>query len=105
MDPYKDTNDPKNPPNSLARPRAHSTVLWGFIGSVVGFLVLVAVTWVFWTVSHPRPSLEEERKRNASTSGYYSTEGGHNPDRRPRSTSEELKYRGALTPPTAVRSR
>jgi hypothetical protein len=105
MDRYKDTYDPKNPPNSLLRPRAHSTVLWAFVGSVVGFLVLVAVAWVFWTVAHPRPSVLIERERAVGPSGAYFTEGGHNPDRRPRSTRDELKYRGALTPPSEVRGR
>lgn len=103
MDRYKDTYDPKNPPNSLVRPRAHSTVLWAFIGSVVGFLVLVAVAWVFWTVAHPQPSVLIQRERAGG--GTYFTEGGHDPNRRPSNTSDELKSRGILTPPPEVRGR
>ena len=105
MDPYKGTNDPKNPPYSLTRPRVRRAALWAFVGSLVVFFVLVGVALLFWNVSHPRPSAEEERDRIIRASGFYSTEGGHNPDRRPRSTSDELKYRGALTPPSEVRSR
>ena len=103
MDRYTDTHDPKNPPNSLKRPRAHSTVLWAFLGSVAGFLVLVAVAWVFWTVAHPQPSVLIQRERAGG--GTYFTEGGHDPNRRPGSTSDELRFRGTLTPPSEVRGR
>ena len=105
MDRYEDTNDPKNPPNSVTRPRVRRAALWAFVGSLVVFFVLVGVALLFWNASHPRPSAEEERERIVRSSGFYSTEGGHNPDRRPRSTSDELKYRGALTPPNGVRGR
>jgi hypothetical protein len=103
LDRDKDTYDSKNPPNSLVRPRAHSTVLWAFVASVVGFLVLVAVAWVFWTVAHPRPSVLVERERSVGSSGGYFVEGGHDPNPRPGSTRDELRFRGALTPPSEVR--
>jgi hypothetical protein len=45
--------------------------------------------------------VEEERETVVGTSGsYYSSEGGHDPIRRLRSTRDELKFRGELTPPT-----
>lgn len=105
MNRYEDTNDPKNPPNSVMRPKARSMALWGFVGSLVAFFALVGVALLFWTVSHPRPSAEEERERIVGTSGYYSTEGGHDPVRRPHSTRDELKFRGELTPPSAAQGR
>jgi hypothetical protein len=105
MDRYEDTNDPKNPPNSVMRPRVRSAALWGFVGSLVVFFVLVGGALLFWTVAHPRPSLQEERERTVGTSGYYSTEGGHDPVRRAGSTRDELKFRGALTPPSEARGR
>jgi hypothetical protein len=103
MDRYEDTYDPKNPPNSLLGKNVRSAALWAFVGSLVVFFVLVGVVMLFWGVAHPRPSLQEQRER-VVTSGYY-TEGGHDPDRRPRSTSDELKYRGVPTPPSAARGR
>jgi hypothetical protein len=105
MDRYHDTYDPKNPPNSVLRPRARSAALWSFVGSLVVFFALIAVALLFWTVSHPRPSAEEERERVIGTSGYYSTEGGHDPVRRPHDTRGELKFRGTLTPPSEARGR
>ena len=105
MNRYEDTNDPKNPPNSVTRPRARNAALLGFVGSLVAFFVLVGVVLLFWTVAHPRPTLEEERERVIGTSGYYSTEGGHDPVRRPHSTRDELKFRGLTTPPAEAHGR
>jgi hypothetical protein len=105
MDRYDATRDPKNPPNSVTRRPVASAVLLAFVGSLVGFFVLVGVALLFWTVAHPRPSFLEERARGVGASGYYSTEGGHDPIRRPPSTRDELKFRGSLTPPSGPRSR
>lgn len=107
MDRYGDTNDPKNPPNSLLQPHVRRAALWAFVGSLVVFFTLVGVVLLFWEVAHPRPTLQQERERVVGSSGYYSTEGGHDPARyrRPRSTRDELKSRGILTPPSEVRGR
>src|SRR5918911_1549998 len=105
MNRYEDTHDPKNPPNAVTRPEARNAALLGFVGSLLVFFVLVGVVLLFWTVAHPRPAAEEERERVVGTSGYYSTEGGHDPVRRPGSTRDELKFRGKLTPPSEARGR
>jgi len=105
MDRYDATRDPKNPPNSVTRPPIASAVLLAFVGSLVAFFLLVGAALLFWTVAHPRPAFLEERERAVGASGYYSTEGGHDPIRRPASTRDELKYRGLLTPPSGPRGR
>ena len=98
---YDDTHDPHNPPNSVLAPQARSAALRWFVGSLVVFFLLVGVALVFWNAANPRPSVEEERETVVGTSGsYYSSEGGHDPIRRLRSTRDELKFRGELTPPT-----
>jgi hypothetical protein len=92
----RETHDPKNPPNSVLAPRARSAALRWFVGSLVVFFLLIGVALVFWNVANPRPSV-------AGTSGYFSTEGGHDPIRRPRSTRDELRFRGGeLTPPSGT---
>jgi hypothetical protein len=96
---YDDTHDPKNPPNSVLGPRARSSALRWFVGSLVAFFALIGVALLFWNVANPRPSLQEEREAVVGTSGIYSTDGGHDPVRRPHSTRDELKFRGELTPP------
>ena len=96
MNRYEDTRNPKNPPNSVLGPDARSAALRWFIGSLVVFFLLIGVALVFWSAANPRPSARQERE------SYYSTEGGHDPIRRPRSTSDELKYRGELTPPSGA---
>ena len=103
---YNQTRDPKNPPNSVMGPDARSSVLRWFIGSLVVFFLLVGVALVFWSAANPQPSLQEERERVVGTSRYYSTEGGHDPIRRPHTTRDELKFRGFdLTQPGAAQRR
>jgi hypothetical protein len=99
MNRYDETRDPKHPPNSLLAPPARSVALRWFIGSLLMFFFLIGVALVFWSAANPRPSVLEQRD---VTSGYYSTEGGHDPIRRPGSTRDELKFRGELTPPSGT---
>ena len=95
-----ESRNPKHPPDSLLGPRARSAVLYALICSLVVFFALVGVALLFWNVAHPRLSaVQQERERVIGTSSDYSTEGGHNPVRHPSSTRDELKFRGALTPP------
>lgn len=105
MNRYDDTHDPKNPPQSVLHSGARSAALFSFVGSLVVFFVLVGVVLLFWTVAHPRPAAREGMKDVVGTSGYYSTEGGHDPVRRPGSTRDELNFRGKLTPPSEAPSR
>ena len=104
MNHYEETRDPKNPSNSILAPRARSAALRWFVGSLVVFFLLIGVALVFWNAANPQPSLQGEREKVVGTSGYYyySTEGGHDPIRRPRSTRDELKFRGELTPPNGT---
>lgn len=105
MNRYDDTNNPKNPPQAVLHPQLRSSALLGLLASVVVFFALIGLALIFWTVSHPRPSAREGMARGVGTSGYYWTEGGRDPARPPRSTRDELTFRGALTPPSEVRRR
>jgi hypothetical protein len=98
----EDTRNPKYPPNSVLAPHARSAALRWFIGSLVVFFLLIGVALVFWSAANPRPSARQQSQDVVGGSGYYSTEGGHDPIRRPRSTSDELKFRGELTPPSGT---
>jgi hypothetical protein len=100
-----DTNNPKDPPQSVLRPQARSAALLGLLASVVVFVALIGLALIFWTVAHPRPAAREGMERGVGRSGYYWTEGGRDPARPPRTTRDELKFRGALTPPSEVRDR
>jgi len=104
MNRYEDTNNPKNPPQAVTNKHAQSAVLWGFVGSLVVFFLIVGVVLVFWTVAHPRPHAQEGLESVAGTSA---PDGGHDPleNRRPRTTQDELKYKGTLTPPSEARGR
>jgi hypothetical protein len=89
----------------VLRPQARSGALLGLLASVVVFVALIGLALIFWTVSHPRPAAREGMERGVGRSGYYWTEGGRDPARPPRTTRDELKFRGALTPPSEVRDR
>jgi hypothetical protein len=103
MNRYDDTHDPNSPPNAVLHSEARSTALIGFVGSLVVFFAIVGVVLLFWTVAHPRPAGRDGFENVVGTSGYYSSEGGHDPIRRPGNTRDELKFRGDLTPPSEVR--
>jgi hypothetical protein len=107
MNHYEETNNPENPPQAVTSKSARNAALMGFVGSLVVFFVLVGVALVFWTVAHPRPAAREGMENVVGTSGYYSTEGGHDPNQnfRAGSTQGEVNYRGRLTPPSEVRGR
>src|SRR3954470_14070234 len=102
---YEDTNNPHNPPGAVVNAQARSAALVGFLGSLVVFFALIGAALVFWSVAHPHPAGREGMERVVGTSGYYSTEGGHDPVRRPGSTRDELKFRGTLTPPNEAPGR
>jgi len=102
MNRYEETRNPKNPPNSVLAPHARSAALRWFVGSLVVFFLLIGVALVFWSAANPRPSAQGQRENVVGASGYYSTEGGHDPARQPRSTRDELKFRGDLTPPNGT---
>lgn len=90
---YEDTRDPKNPPNSLLRPKVRSAALYWYLGSVVAVFVLVGVALIFWMAAHPRPTADAAEEKMVGTSGYRQ-DGGHNPEPQLKNTRDELKYRG-----------
>jgi hypothetical protein len=106
MSRYEETRDRKTPPNSVLAPHARSAALALFIGALVGFFLLIGVVLVFWSAANPQSWVQEERANVVGASGSYSTEGGHDPMRRPKSTRDELKFRGSdLTQPGAAQHR
>ena len=90
---YEDTRNPKNPPNSVLRPQVRSAALYWYVGSVVMMFVLVGVALIFWMSAHPTPTADAAQQQMVGTSGYRQ-DGGHSPRPQPKSTRDELKYRG-----------
>ena len=90
---YEDTRNPKNPPNSVLRSQVRSAALYWYLGSVVAMFVLVGVGLILWMTAHPTPKADAAEKQTVGTSGYR-LDGGHNPHPQPKSTRDELKYRG-----------
>lgn len=91
---YEETNDPKNPPNSVLHPRVRSAFLRFILGSLIAVFVLVGIVLTFWMAAHPRPSSQiDVPDRVIGTSGFPN-DGGHDPVPRPKDTRDELKFRG-----------
>ena len=78
--------------NSVLRPQVRSAALYWYLGSVVMF-VIVGVALIFWMAAHPTPTADGAEEQMVGASGYR-LDGGHNPDPQPKSTRDELKYRG-----------
>jgi hypothetical protein len=95
----------KNPPQSITKINVRSAVLRWFLGSLIVLFALLGGALLFWSAAHPRPSVRDEAERVVGTSDAYSTEGGHDPVRRPGNTRDELKFRGLLTPPSEAPGR
>jgi hypothetical protein len=90
---YEDTTNPKNPPNSVLRPQVRSAALSWYLGSIVGMFVLVGVALIFWMAAHPTPTSDARQQDTVGTSGYH-LDGGHDPVPRPRTTRDELRFKG-----------
>ena len=101
MDRHEGTHHPKHPPQGLFAPHgsdSHGFALWVTVGTLVTVVMLVGVVLLFWNVAHP--GLVQQTSKDS-----YSIEGGHDPNPRARNIRDELRFRGALTPPPEVRGR
>src|SRR5688572_1312245 len=94
---YEETEDPRNPPNSVLQPEVRRTARWTFLTPIVILTVVAALAWTYFFVRGPRPNQEVEAQGVTGTGGD-SEAGGFNPDPTPGDTSDELKYRGAGSP-------
>jgi len=81
------------PPNSVLRPKVRSAALYWYLGSVVMMFVLLGVALIFWISAHPTPTTDAAQQQRVGTSGYR-LDGGQKPEPQPKSTRDELRYRG-----------
>lgn len=111
-----DTDNPRNPPNSVINPRVRSAAWWSFVAPLIALAVVVGLAFLYWSARGPGRSGEPNQMNPAvGTSGEQvpvtggslptdripggldpsrGQEGGGDPGTRPRSTSEELEQRG-----------
>ena len=98
-----DRNAPQNPPNSVANPGVRKTALRAYLGPILVFFLVVGAALVYWAM---RPDPPQDTSRTAATetsdeargtSGESPTStdtpGGHEPQRTPGSTADEIEHR------------
>ena len=97
---YEDTEAPQNPPNSLLRENVRREWLASSFGIVVMIFLAIAAALV-WVIVERRlgggPLHTSDPQETVGTTGERYLDpspGGFNPVPRPRSTEDELKFRG-----------
>jgi hypothetical protein len=103
---YDETNDPKNPPNSMIQERTVSRAFWSYVGPVLVLSVVAAVGMVYWLSRGPTQPTDRNERESSSvgTAGERSPgeneSGGFNPTPRPHNTRDELEFRGTAAKPS-----
>ena len=94
---YEETTAPENPPNSVVNPTAR-TAWWGSSVGILAIVVLIVVAGFGWVLVQ-RELGKGGRTPDSETIGTSgavrdNSPGGFDPAPEPRSTRDELKYRG-----------
>jgi hypothetical protein len=103
---YEDTNDAKNPPNSVLQPQVRRTARWSFLIPIIILAILAGGLWMYWK-GQPAQPREAQRSQDVNTSvgtsgqgaegersPGVSTPGGHNTLPSFGRTEDEIKFRG-----------
>ena len=100
-----DPNAPQNPPNSVVNRGVRKTALRAYLAPILVFFLAVGVALLYWAMRPDRPddasragaTNQETSEQARGTSGESPTStdtpGGHEPQRTPGSTSEEIEHR------------
>jgi hypothetical protein len=97
---YEETRDPRNPPNSVANRNVRRTALRVYLGPLIALFIVAGLALIYWANrgpvrSAPRDGVGTTGNDVVGERGNASdTPGGFNPDPRPGSTEDELKFRG-----------
>jgi len=98
-----DPNAPQNPPNSVANRDVRRTALKTYLLPLVALFAVIGLTLFYWAARPPAVEREANMPDRGDpnvegTAGERNrgddTAGGHDPDRTPQSTAEEIEHRG-----------
>jgi hypothetical protein len=98
-----DPNAPQNPPQSVANRDVRRTALRTYLLPIVGLFLVIGLALLYWASRPPvseraanQPSREDPNV--AGTAGERNPDdnspGGHEPQRTPDSTADEIQHRG-----------
>lgn len=94
---YEETQDPRNPPNSVLQPEVRRATTRTFLLPLVVLAIIAGILWMVFAGQAPRN--RDARDPNApaiqGTSGQEDPgKGGTNPDPTPGDTKDEVEFRG-----------
>lgn len=101
-----DPNAPQNPPNSVVNREVRSTALRTYLLPLVALFAVIGLTLLYWSSRPPATeraaNLPDREDANvAGTAGERNADenspGGHEPQRTPDSTREEVEHRAGQT--------
>jgi hypothetical protein len=87
---YEETVHPSNPPQSTGTAPAVIAGLWYYLAPLALVILLLAFALIYW---EDRNSIEQ-RQVTPTTGSADEVRPGGNPNREPRSTEDELNFRG-----------
>jgi hypothetical protein len=97
-------HDPHDPPEAVANRRVRRAALWTYLGPIVIIALVLGIAMLFWTGHQPWHARNDRTPNSIGTTGTepkdenlanYPQSGGGDPARRPSSTADELKQKGA----------
>jgi hypothetical protein len=94
----RDPNSPKNPPEAVLNPTVRRAAVWTFLPPLIIFFAGAAILLFYFRGAPPAEEREAATiPRAEGTTGEAApraeTPGGHNPDRVPSSTRDEINQR------------
>jgi hypothetical protein len=106
---YEETQDPRNPPASVANDAVRGLALKAYLGPLVALFIVVGLGLIYWANRSPvrddadatvgTTGQQAERTVDAvGERGNADSPGGTNPTPRPDSTRDELESRGVGSP-------
>jgi hypothetical protein len=90
-EPYRETVDPKNPPNSVLKPEVRRGIFWAYIGPIIIIVVVLGIALLYWST---RDTSDSTTEPTVGTSGENPGLGGSNPNPTPDSAKDESEFRG-----------
>jgi hypothetical protein len=101
---YEETEHPRNPPNAVLNRNVRRAVLGSYLGPIIVLCVILGLGFAYWSRRDPgrehddnrlNPSIGTTGERlKDDDRGRQLDQGGGDPAPQPKSTKDEIEYRG-----------
>ena len=103
---YDETEQPRNPPNSVVQPAARRTAVRTFVGGIALFFVIAAAAFFVWSTTDRQTTAGDATYTDPSAIGTSGermpregSPGGFDPAGQRDDTQDEIEFRGGGEPP------